>query len=292
MKIIQKVLLLIALFAGSSSMNTLFAQDSVPTDTTKTYIVIKNDNSRYIGKITYQDAREVHILTEELGELIIPKHEIREIREASESESNNDTKNQEIFSTRYFLSTNGLSLKENETYIIWSIYGPDIQFGLKNNFSVGVVTSWFGSPIIGSLKYSKSLGDKTSLGVGTLLGTGSWASPEYGIALPYTTFSYGDAANNLTFSAGYGTTWGGGYSGGRALFSVAGMTEITEKFSFVFDSFIVSGTGNDDSGALLIPGLRLQSSPDKAFQIGFAGIAAEGELIPFPLPMLQWFRRF
>jgi len=272
----------------------IYAQTNTETDTTKTYLIIKNDGSRYTGKIISQDAREVHILTKEVGELIIPKHEIKEIRELTESElkSNINPGSLGIFSTRYFLTTNGFPLLKGETYIIWSIYGPDIQFGVKENLSVGVLTSWFGTPIIGSLKYSMDIGENTSLGLGTLLGTGSWATPDLGLALPYGVFTFGDQSKSISFSAGYGATWGEGYSGGRALFSVAGMTPLNDKFSFVFDSFILSGTGNNDGGALLIPGLRLQSAPDKAFQIGFAAVAADGELIPFPLPMLQWFRRF
>lgn len=265
------------------------AQDTASNDTTKVYLIIKNDGSRYTGTILSQDAREIHIRTREVGELFIPKHEIREIREIdSESDSETGT----VFSTRYFISTNGLPLGDEETYVIWSIYGTDIQFGVKENLSIGLVTSWLGTPIIGSLKYSTDLGENTSLGVGTLLGTGSWATPDFGLALPYGALTFGDHAKNISFSAGYGATWGEGYSGGRALFSVGGMAPLNDKFNFVFDSFIVSGTGNDDGGALLIPGLRLQTNQDKAFQIGFAAIAADGELIPFPLPMLQWFRRF
>lgn len=163
---------------------------------------------------------------------------------------------------------------------------------MKDNLTIGLLTSWVGTPIIGSIKYSKNLGKNTNIGIGTLLGTGSWASPDFGLALPYGALTIGDHAKNFSFSAGYGAIWGDGNSGGRALFSVGGMTPLNDTFSFVFDSFIVPGTGDDDGGALLIPGLRLQTKQDKAFQIGFAAIAADGELIPFPLPMLQWFRRF
>lgn len=55
------------------------------------------------------------------------------------------------------------------------------------------MTSWFGSPIIGSAKYSIPLNENTNLALGTLLGTGSWASPDYGIALPFAALSLGNA---------------------------------------------------------------------------------------------------
>lgn len=283
-----------AILLCSFTINIQPVQAQTASDTTKTHLIVKNDGTEYIGKIISQDAREVIIETKQLGEIVIPKHEIKEIRELEEGELTEDgsLRPSEVFSSRYFITTTGMPLKKGDSYIIWNLYGPDVQFGVGEKFGVGIMTTWFGTPIIGSAKYSFELGEKSSLGLGTLLGTGSWASPEYGIALPFAALSFGNAQKNLTFSAGYGATWGSDYSGGRALFSIAGMSKLNDKFSFVFDSFIISGTGNNDGGALLIPGIRLQTDPDKAFQLGFAGVAAEGELVPFPLPMLQWFRKF
>lgn len=292
MRSINVIVPFLLIFLLLGNLNQVRAQAN--SDTTKTYLIIKNDGSRYTGKIISQDAREVIILTKKLGEIVIPKHEIKEIRELDEDEitESGDIRESEIFSTRYFLTTNGLPLKKGESYIIWSLFGPDIQFGTGDNFGMGIMTTWFGSPIIGSAKYSFTSKNKLSFALGTLLGTGSWASPEYGIALPFGALTYGDAFKNISFSAGYGASWGGGYSGGRALFSVAAMNKVSDKFTLVFDSFIISGTGNNDGGALLIPGIRLHTDPNKAFQIGFAGIAGGGEIVPFPLPMLQWFRKF
>ncbi len=291
MKSLPLLLISGVLFLFSLNTSDLYAQTS--SDTTKTYLIVKNDGTEFVGKIISQDAREVIIVTKKLGEIIIPKHEIKRITELKEEDLTEDgqLKPSEIFSTRYFITTTGAPLTKGESYIIWSLFGPDIQFGVSDNFGAGIMTSWLGSPIIGSAKYSIPLGENKNLGLGTLLGTGSWTSPDYGFALPFAALSFGNAQKNISFSAGYGATWGADISGGRALFSVAGMSKINDKFSFVFDSFIISGTGSDDGGALLIPGIRIQTDPDKAFQIGFAGVAAAGELVPFPLPMLQWFRK-
>ena len=43
--------------------------------------------------------------------------------------------------------------------------------------------------------------------------------------------------------------------------------------------------------ALIIPGVRLQTNDDKAFQIGFAGAYFDGDVVPLPIPMVTWFRR-
>jgi len=140
-------------------------------------------------------------------------------------------------------------------------------------------------PLIGSIKYSTKLGENTSLAIGTLLGTGSWAAPKFGLVLPYAGLTFGGRRSNLTFSAGYGAVWDEFDSGGEALLSVAGMTKLGKNISFVFDSFIVPGTL-----VILIPGLRFQSKDDKAFQFGFGGGVFDGET--FPLPFVQWFKKF
>lgn len=69
------------------------------------------------------------------------------------------------------------------------------------------------------------------------------------------------------------------------------MSKLTDKFNFVFDSFIITGSSEDKGAALLIPGIRIQTQENKAFQLGFAAVAADGELNPTPFPMIQWFRK-
>lgn len=269
--------------------NHAIAQVDTTKTTDKLYIIITYEGGEFIGKIISQDAREILIETQDRGQILIPKYQIKEMKELKPGElsPSGEYIPAQIFATRYFITTNGLPIEKGESYILWNLYGPDFQFGVGKNLSVGILTTWFGVPIIGSVKYSLQLGENTSLGIGTLLGTGSWAAPEFGLALPYTALTFGNRRSNLTFSAGYGAVWSEGESEGRALLSVAGMTKVTKNMSLVFDSFIVPGTV-----ALLIPGFRFQSKDDKAFQFGFAGIVVDGELLPAPIPFIQWFKKF
>lgn len=293
------------------------------------HIVIKNDNTRFIGIILQEDAREVIILTENLGEVAIPKHEIKEIREVRQGEIRDGIFiGEEMFASRYFLTTNGLPIKKGDNYIQWNLFGPDFQFGLADNFGVGVMTTWIAMPVVGTAKYSKSLGEKTNLAIGGLLGTGSWANPSFGLMLPFGAITYGDRSHNINFSAGYGGLF---YSEevynyntdrsvtnkqreGRFLFSIAGMTKLNAAISLVFDSFFMTtgpyrttteweydymndryieiSTRKRSSGLIvLVPGIRWQTKPDSAFQFGFAGARFDGEFAPVPLPMIQWYRK-
>lgn len=217
----------------------------------KKHMIVKQNGAKFIGEILTEDAREILLLTDNLGEIIIPKHEIKEIREL-QSNLAKDYLTDDLFATRYFITTNGLPIKKGENYIQWNIYGPDFQFGIADNFGVGIMTSWAAIPIIANAKYSIDLGKNKSMALGMLAGTGSWAMPDFGLLLPFVSLTYGDRRNNLTLSTGYGQLFYQedvyNYSTsisekinrreGRYLVSIAGLAKITEKFSLVFDTFI------------------------------------------------------
>ncbi|MFT6849687.1 MAG: hypothetical protein ACJATA_000485 [Sphingobacteriales bacterium] len=285
------ILILIGAFLISFVSNTSFAQND--TSNTETYIIVTNDGGEFIGKIISQDAKDVLIETKDRGQISIPKFQIKLMRivEDKELDSQGNIKFDETFATRYFITTNGLPIEKGESYIQWNLYGPDFQFGVAKNFGVGIMTSWFGTPIIGSAKYTYNIAENLNGAVGALVGTGSWALPGFRMALPFTALTFGNRQINANLSAGYGALVNEGDLEGRALFSVASMIRVSNKISVIFDSFITPGGRNNTSFVLIIPGIRYQTSSDKAFQFGFAGLFLDGEAIPLPIPMVQWYRR-
>lgn len=295
---------------------------AVPQDTGMHQIIYTN-GEEIIGEILSQDEREIYVLTEDGRKIYIPQHTIKKIVPLDSSRFNEKGKfiREDKFATRYFITTNGLPIKKGEHYSLMNIYGPDFEFGLGNNFGVGVMSSWMGSPIIGTVKKSFQLGEKTRFALGGLLGTGSWLAFDWGGALPYGTFSYGTRNTNIALSGGYGAIWTEGKAEGRAITSLAGMVRLGPKLSLVFDSFILlpgqpitetytyeeqvynSTTGQYElvtregtrieekpGFGLFIPGLRWHQGEGKAFQFGFSGLIVNGEIQPVPIPMIQWFR--
>lgn len=298
----------IVLFFNSN----LFAQEKVDTTIISlTYIIETYNGGQFIGEILRQNEKEVLINTKDRGQISIPKYEVKVLRVLKSGELNAKGiyMPEEVFSTRYFITTNGLPIKKGENYVLWNLYGPEIHFGVGKNIGVGLMTSWFGMPIIGSAKYSININEKINIGVGSLFGTGSWAAPDFALGLPYGVFTYGDRRNNINFSGGYGIVAYEGIAEGKALMSIAAMKKVGKKVSIVFDSFIVpevrftnstydpntnieTTTNKYSVFAILIPGIRIQEDPNKAFQFGFAGIYANGEFVPLPIPFLQWYRKF
>jgi hypothetical protein len=276
------------------SAGTALAQsDTAVKIAPKQYVITTNDGGEFMGIILSQDTREVLIETRDRGQVSIPKYQIREMREikAGDLSATGDYVPAEVFSSRYFITTNGLPIEKKESYILWNLWGPDFEFGIQKNFGLGVMTSWFGTPIIGTIKYSFSPSPGVNVALGGLLGTGSWVDPSFGLALPYGALTLGDRKSNISVSAGYGAIFSDGESNGRFLMSVAGMTKVGKKVCLVFDSLMLPKTSDLDGGGVLIPGIRLQTESRKAFQFGFGAIYANGEFIPAPVPFVQWFRK-
>ena len=59
---------------------SFFALAQNKYDDSKQYVVVKNDKSEYRGEIISSNSREVLIKTNNLGQVYIPRHEIKEIR--------------------------------------------------------------------------------------------------------------------------------------------------------------------------------------------------------------------
>lgn len=290
-----------------SCFQVSFSQvESEQYDPNKIYRILKTDGGEIFGKILSSDSREIKILTIDNREIIIPQYVISKIEETNMDEFNSDGTyvGEDRFATRYFITTNGLPIKKGDHYVQWNLFGPDFQFGVADNLGVGIMTSWVGIPIIGSIKYSFELGDNAQLAVGGLFGTASWVSFDTGGALPFATLSFGDRSKNIAFTGGYGAIFDGGDVQGRALGSVAGMVKVGKKVSLVFDSFIVFPgqsrvttttwgvqiTEDRPGFALIIPGVRWHQKEGAAFQFGFSGVSVDGELLPVPIPMVQWYR--
>lgn len=245
-------------------------------------------------KIISADARELYLLTEDNRKIYMPQHTIKKIEKVGREEfdATGNYVGEDRFATRYFFTTNGLPIKKGEHYIQWNLFGPDLQFGLGNNVGVGVITSWFGAPVIANVKKTWKVEENVHVGVGALVGTASWAALDVGGALPFASLTFGNRVSNLSFSLGYGSIWDGDGAGGTSLASIGGITKLSPKFSLVFDSFIIvpNAGGVANTGALIIPGLRWHQSEGKAFQFGFVGLVSSEGVIPIPIPMVQWYR--
>jgi hypothetical protein len=293
-------------------------QDSLPPEQ-KISIIEKNDGAQFIGIILSDDNREVLIRTKTIGDVYIPKHEIASIEDYDPAQFKKGLfVGEDLFATRYIFTTNGLPIKKGESYVLLNLYGPDVQFAVANNFSLGVITSWGMIPIIASAKKSFSLGKNTHMAVGGLAG---WGGPWFeeiqrvGGALPFVSLTTGNRVNNFSINAGYLFLT---YSDEQAVFDNNGnflysnvvqenfhspmlglgaLVKLSQRTSFVFDSFVITNEIPALAGPsfILMPGMRFQSKErmyERAFAFNFNIVFLDGEINPpFPIPNVSWFIR-
>ncbi len=193
MKMLPKLFLLTLLITANLSLQAQKLElDSNSEPRSKEVVVTKNDGTEYIGVIQEQDDREVLLVTKTIGKLYIPKHEIQSIVEITSNDYREGVyMGNNMFATRYVITTNGLPMKKGETYAMIQIYGAEFQTAVSKNLTIGAITTWGVMPLIGSLKASFSASDKIHFAIGTLVGSATWLSPRSYGAIGYGSLTFG-----------------------------------------------------------------------------------------------------
>jgi len=292
----KKLITIIALIFASSQIYAFESQESYCYEdsispTKQLSKITKNDGSEFVGEILSEDAREILVELLDGRKVYIPAHEIKKIEKVEEGtlNQNGEVQESEVFATRYDFTTNALPIEKGESYYSLNLYGPEVHFGVSKNLGVGILTTWLGAPMVGSIKYTHSIDEKLHVGVGALVGTMSWASPDVFLGLPFGMLTFGDKLRNLNFSAGYGIAGYEGEFSNIPLASIAGMTKVNKSITFVFDSIFLFPE-DEDLIALLTPAIRLhRKNNNSSFQFGFTAIRAGGETVPLPIPNLKWY---
>jgi hypothetical protein len=182
----------------------LVAQEEADTNL---YRIVKFDGVEYIAKILNDDGREVLIETESLGKIYIPKSQIKSIVkiEFVHRIIQGNYIDEGPFTTRYAFTTNALPIRQGENYAMINLYGPEVHFALSDNFNVGLMTTWIGSPIAVAMKRSfTSNNENINFSLGGLFGTSGYINSFKGIgALGFGNITFGDRIKNLTLAGGY-----------------------------------------------------------------------------------------
>ena len=241
----------------------------------KRMLVITTDGVERVGYILSDDGREILLETKNVGKIYILKSTIKSIEEIDDAEleiSNGDIRTAGPFTTRYYFTTNALPIKKRDGYAIFNLYGPEAHIALNSRFSVGIMTTWIGSPFVAALKYTiPTKNEKLNFGFGTLFGTSGYLNEFRGFGgLHWGMVTYGNRLKNITFSAGF--SYLGGFSRDRGygipgtyldsqpllyevrkpnmitmpVFGIGGITKIGKKVSFIFDAMAFFSTQKDE----------------------------------------------
>jgi hypothetical protein len=235
--------------------------------TNRVAVVLTNGNE-YIGTIEKDDGREIYLMTINMGGIFLLKTEIRSIKPITSDKQivEGEFRNTGPFTTRYAFTTNALSINKGENYTMLNLYGPEMHMAVSNRLSVGIMSTWIGSPLILALKYTiPTKNPNVNFSLGNLTATSGYLQSFRGFGnLAFGNVTFGNRLNNITFAGGYFMYRGGGlenynqafsvvtdqygfdYNENKGLpkpvhgpmFSIGGIARIGAKASFVFDSML------------------------------------------------------
>jgi hypothetical protein len=321
-RIIVTAFLMMVAFLGQAQVS--------PGDTTE-YIIKLGNGNEYVGVIVQDDGREMLIQTKSLGKIYVSKTDVVSITKNDKSHAvvvDGEVWDNSTFSTRYFLTTNGLPIKKGENYYMIHLFGPEFHVAVSNSVNVGIMTTWIGAPFLFTVK--KSFATKRpdiNLALGSLNGNLSFFNEFKGLfSLNFLSITKGNRENNITLSGGY-VHWHNGMKAdlyqtnvkaNGFLGSVAGSWRISKSASFIFDSMIgylyskrnsyeeentydanwnvvyvnrfKVEKNTERAFYMFMPGIRVMETKNRAFQfyLNYTNV----EDVQFGFPMVSWLRTF
>lgn len=278
------IMVLLALFPFLS-----FSQnDSVPETVNQKYIIITSDGGEHIGTIISDDGREIKLNTDKKGIIFIPKYTIKTMEKVND---NNVLNGEYLFenphASRYFYTPTGFALKKGTGYVqtIWGFY-YHLQYGITDNFSLGVATTFIGMPITITPKYTFDLKDNLKLAIGAQVGALTWLSMEENplLGIGYASITSGTKENNVTLGAGYSFINIDGETFNGVAISAGGTARLAKKISLIGEFWMLPESKVVFGG----PGVRIMRKEDNAIDFGFWVVGFDGEVVPVPIPVVSF----
>jgi len=208
------------------------------------------DGNEYIGIILEQTSETIRIKTDKLGEINIPRTEIRKISQLSSGKSKDGTywfDNPQ--STRYFWAPNAYNLKKGEGYYqnVWILFNQAV-YGITDHISAGIGTMplfMFGgapTPTWVTLKFSVPVVEnELNLGAGALMSTVIGTnSGSFGILYGISTFGTKD--KNLNIGLGWG--FADGKIAKNPTINISGMIRTGARGYFITENYFIGTPDN------------------------------------------------
>jgi hypothetical protein len=142
--------------------------------------------------------------------------------------------------TRYFFAPSSFNLQEGELYYN-SIYFfvHDVQYGISDQFSLGMGTTIIGFPFYLTPKITIPYSDNCRFAIGDIMMLGTWNSDFFGNLL-YFTYTQGDEKNNVTLGGGYLYTSEGTRTGksNAPVLNFSALGRMSDHIYFITENYI------------------------------------------------------
>jgi hypothetical protein len=223
----------------------LKAQNTI--DTSDVWRVVMINGNEFIGNVTGTDDKTIFMKTSQLGEISIPRAEIKIMQKLDKQKFVSGSywaENPQ--SCRYFWAPNGYGLRKGEGYYqnVWVFYNQ-ASYGVSDYFSIGAAVLplfLFGgtpTPAFITPKFSIPLvRDKVNIGVGAIAGTVLGASETGAIGIVYGVSTFGNHDNNLSVGLGYGFAQGEWAQ--KPLIELSGMLRVSRSTYLMSENYFIS----------------------------------------------------
>jgi hypothetical protein len=105
--------------------------------------------------------------------------------------------------SRYFFAPSGYGLKKGELYGATNYFlAYDFQYGLTDNFSLGMGSTIAAFPFYITPKFNFKINEKSHVSVGDMLVLGTWGS-KFTANIAYTVYTYGSSNKNVSVGLAY-----------------------------------------------------------------------------------------
>ena len=249
----------------SNGVKTIPPATNLPavSDSSQIWHISTQDGNDYIGNLVSQDADKVVIRTTSIGEIAIPKSQIKVMEPVKKEQMvDGDFWYESPHNTRYFWAPNGYGLRKGEGYYqnTWVLLNQ-AAYGVSDNFSIGVgmiPTFLFGAegfPFWITPKVSIPLKkDAVNLGAGLLyinaVGLGLDGGGGAGIA--YGVLTTGPRDRNMTLGLGYGFADGGWAD--YPTITISGMYRTSKRFTLLTENYLIPVGDGQKFGIISIGG--------------------------------------
>jgi len=246
------------------------------------YMITTNDGGEFVGKIISDDSREVVIIDRTKGKLILPKYSIKLMEMVKQSNLvGNMIVHANPHPSRYLFTPSAIALKRGEGYMNWFYFLIfQMQYGITDNFSMGITTSWILSPTMINLKYTVPVSDELCFAIGGQIGKLTiW--DDNSVALGFASSTIGTAESNVSLNVGYGSYMRDGIT----IATLSGVQRISENAS-IMGEFWYCQPNNGTPFFMGGPAFRIYSGRKSTYDIALLAIGNKSFQL-WPLPLLS-----
>jgi hypothetical protein len=247
------LILISVIITGLVIPESLYSQQAISGEISKTYQVTLKDGSTLSGKLVSDSQREIVIQSGTLGEMRVLKENIKSMTLVSAiNEKASGVWFENPNASRYLIGSSAIPMENKSGYYqnTW-IFFNSFGYAFTRNISLSAGFEIFSIMAGGDGPYAFYLNPKASFNVannlylgGSILYANTIRSIDDfgGLATLNGTITYGNKNNNITAAIGWGSS--DGEFSSKPVITISGMTRVSKRIGLVSENWILPNIGD------------------------------------------------